>query len=53
MSIVKCKVLDCVKIHVYAQVLNVKALPLFPIDKLGTRPLSNVHLKFPDDDTRG
>ena len=53
MSIVKCKVLDYVKICVYAQVLNVKALSLFPIDKLGTRPLSNVHLKLPDDDIRG
>ena len=30
-----------------------KLCSLFPIHKLGTRPLSNVELKLPDDDTRG
>ena len=53
MSIVKDKVLHYAKIYVYAQVLNVKALSLFPIDKLGTKTLSNVHPKLPDDDLRG
>ena len=53
MSVVKCKVLNYVKISVYAQILNVKPLSLFPIDKLGTRPLSNVDLKLPDNGIGG
>ena len=30
-----------------------KPYSLFPIHKLGTRPLSNIKLKLPDDDVRG
>ena len=30
-----------------------KPCSLFPMHKLGTRPLSNIKLKLPDDDVRG
>ena len=30
-----------------------KPYALFPMHKLGTRPLSNIKLKLPDDDVRG
>ena len=52
MSVVNCKVLNCVKIYVNAKVEMLKPYSLFPMHKLGTRPLSNVKLKLPDDDTR-
>ena len=53
MSIVKCKVLDYIEIYIYAKVWNVKALFFVPNAQISIRLLSNVKLKFPDDDTRG
>ena len=52
MSIVNCTVLNCVKIYVNAKVEMLKRYSLFPMDKLGTRPLSNVKLKLPDNDIK-
>ena len=53
MSIVKCKVLDYIEIYIYAKVWNVKALFFVPNAQISIRLLSNVKLKFPDDDIGG
>ena len=52
LSNVQFKAFGYVEIHVYSYMVNVKTFSSPQMPKLGMGLVSNVQLKFPDDDIR-